>query len=113
MNTTSDREMKMTERTSRVRPVARVATGGLQALLPIETVGDHEPFKIVPISQCQGTVMSQDDAMTAKVKWATKAGYQVLTRNVPATFAPYNAVIRVSELGTEDKNRDYLAEITD
>ncbi len=113
MNTTRDWERTMTERASRGRPVVKAAPNGLQAMLQIESVGESEPFRIVPISQCQGTVMSVDDAMAGKVKWATKAGYRVLTRNVPASFAPYNAIIRISRLGTEDNNRDYLAVIVD
>jgi len=32
---------------------------------------------------------------------------------VPSNFAPFNAVIRISESGTEDRKRDYLAELTD
>lgn len=102
----------MTERASKVRPVTN-ATSGLQGLLLIESVGESEPFQIVPVDQCQGTVMSVDDAMATKVKWATKAGFRVLTRSVPASFAPYNAIIRVSRAGTEDQRRDYLAEIID
>ena len=83
----------------------------LQALQLIESVGDREPFQIVPVSHRYGTVMPANEVMAAKVRWALKAGYRVLTRNVPGTFAPYNAVIRVSEAGTEDQKRDYLASI--
>lgn len=102
----------MTERITRVQPTPK-ATSGLQGLLLIESVGESEPFRIVPVSQCQGTVMSADDAMATKVKWAMKAGFRVLTRSIPSSFAPYNAIIRVSRAGTEDQRRDYLAEIID
>jgi len=57
--------------------------------------------------------MSAEDLMAAKVRWAERAEYIVLTRTVPAEFAPYNAIIRVSEAGTEDRDRDYLAELHD
>lgn len=49
--------------------------------------------------------------MRAKVQWAERAQYTILTRDVPASFAPYNAVIRISERGTEDRQRDYLAQL--
>lgn len=87
--------------------------GPLRALMLIESVGDIEPFDIVPVSQCRGTAVTPEEAMATRVKWAHKAGYSVLTKDVPAQFAPYNAVIRVSESGTEDLNRDYLARIID
>ncbi len=77
----------------------------------IESVGAVEPFRIVPIAQCSGTAVGADEVMATKVKWARKAGYTIVTMNVPSTFAPYNAIIRISESGTEDQNRDYLAEI--
>lgn len=112
MNTTIEWETRMTERASKVRPMID-ASNGLQGLLLIESVGESEPFHIVPVAQCQGTAMSVDDVMATKVKWATKAGFRVLTRSVPAAFAPYNAIIRVSRAGTEDQRRDYLAEIVD
>lgn len=85
----------------------------LNALQPIQSVGDDEPFPIVPVSVSQGSVMPPEDVMAAKVRWAIRAGYSVLTTHVPPRFAPYNAVIRVSERGTEDRDRDYLAQIVD
>jgi hypothetical protein len=85
--------------------------GPLRALQPIETVGDGEPFTIVPIPQRLGGAVSPGDSMAAKVRWAERAEYTVLTRDVPASFAPYNAVIRISESGTEDRQRDYLAHL--
>jgi hypothetical protein len=57
--------------------------------------------------------MPAEEVMAAKVKWALKAGYTILTKNVPGKFAPFNSVIRVSEAGTEDQNRDYLARIAE
>jgi hypothetical protein len=86
-------------------------TGELRGLTLIESITEVEPFQIVPISQRCGTVVSAEDAMVGRVKWAERAGYTVLTRDVPHAFAPYNAVIRISERGTEDTKRDYLAEI--
>ena len=83
----------------------------LQALQLIESVGEIEPFRIVPVVHCLGTVVSPTEVMATKVKWANKAGYSVLTQSVPEEFAPYNAVIRVSETGTEDRDLDYLARI--
>jgi hypothetical protein len=85
----------------------------LQALQAIESVGDRQPFRIVVIAVREGTVMTAEELMTAKVRWACKAGYRVVTRTIPSLFAPYNAIIRVSEAGTEDSNRDYLAKIVD
>jgi hypothetical protein len=95
------------------RSSVAVGIGTLQALRLIESVGDLESLHIVPVSQRLGAVMTADEVMAAKVKWARKAGYSVLTQNVPVEFAPYNTVIRVSETGTEDHNRDYLAHIVD
>lgn len=87
-----------------------VISGALKRLMLIESVGETEPIQIVPVKQCQGTAMGADESAATKVKWAQKAGYRVVTRNVPDTFAPFNAVIRVSDRGTEDRQRDYLAE---
>lgn len=87
-----------------------VVTGALKRIMLIESVGETEPHDIVPVKQCQGTAMGADESAATKVKWAQKAGYRVVTRNIPDTFAPYNAVIRVSDRGTEDRQRDYLAE---
>jgi hypothetical protein len=83
--------------------------GPLQALQLIEPVGDSQPFRIVPIMQASGTAVSAAELMATKVRWAERASYIVLTEDVPASFAPYNAVIRVSAQGTEDNHRDYLA----
>jgi hypothetical protein len=83
--------------------------GPLRALQLIETVGDSRPFAIVPVMQALGSAMTPNDRMAAKVRWAEQATYAILTRDVPAAFAPYNTVIRVSERGTEDSQRDYLA----
>ncbi len=85
----------------------------LQGLQLIESVGDDEPFKIVPLFPPHGSVMSPEEVMAVRVKWAEKAGYSVLTEDVPYQFAPYNAIIRVSGAGTEDYNRDYLAHIAE
>ncbi len=94
-------------------PTSRESAGtaGLRSLQLIETVGDSEPFVIVPVSLRQGTAQAATEVMALKVKWAEKATYRVLTRSVPAQFAPYNAIIRISDIGTEDFRRDYLAEI--
>jgi hypothetical protein len=89
-----------------------VGQGSLRKLLLIESVGESEPFEIVPVRQCHGSAMTADESVAVKVRWAEKAGYRVLTRNVPDIFAPYNAVIHVSERGTEDRRLDYLAELT-
>lgn len=86
-----------------------VSAGPLRALQLIESVGDAGPFTIVPIMQALGSAMTPNDRMSAKVRWAEQATYAILTRDVPAAFAPYNTVIRVSERGTEDSQRDYLA----
>jgi hypothetical protein len=83
----------------------------LRALQLIETVGDARPVRIAPVVHAQGSVMNANDRMAAKVRWAEQANYAILTRDVPDSFAPYNAVIRVSESGTEDKQRDYLAQL--
>lgn len=85
--------------------------GPLRALQLIHTLGDSEPLAIVPVIQPLGTAVPPEDRMAAKVRWAERARYTVLTRNVPASFAPYNAVIRISERGTEDRQRDYLAHL--
>jgi hypothetical protein len=50
-----------------------------------------------------------DEMMSAKVAWANRAGYRILTRDIPSSLAPYNALIRVNEKGTEDRELDYLA----
>ena|ERR687885_509769 len=93
---------------SRVSPVP---IGPLRALQLIEPVGDAEPFDIVPIVQTLGSAVSPADRMAAKVRWAERVEYRILTQNVPASFAPYNAIIQVSERGTEDAQRDYLAHL--
>jgi hypothetical protein len=85
--------------------------GPLRALQLIETVGDVEPFEIHPVTQSSGSVVSAGEIMTARVKWANRAQYTVLTRNIPERFAPYNAIIRV--IGTEDYRVDYLAQLDD
>jgi hypothetical protein len=85
----------------------------LRGLQLIQSVGESEPFRIVPVFPPHGAVMSPEEVMAVRIKWAEKAGYSVLTNDVPGEFAPYNAVIRVSGAGTEDKNRDYLAQISD
>lgn len=91
------------------RPTTRVVPPDdpLRALLLIETVSAPEPYTIAVVPQCSGTAITAEEAMAARVKWATRARYAVLTRDVPAEFAPYNAIIRV--LGTEDRRTDYLA----
>lgn len=83
----------------------------LRKLLLIESIGTSAPFAIVPVKQCEGTAMPPQELADAKVQWARRAGYTVITRDVPEMFAPYNAVIRVSDRGTEDLQRDYLAEL--
>jgi hypothetical protein len=85
----------------------------LRGLQLIKSVGDSEPFRIVPLFPPHGAVMSPEEVMAVRIKWAEKAGYSVLTKDVPGEFSPYNAVIRVSGTGTEDKNRDYLAHIAE
>ncbi|MGH2447750.1 MAG: hypothetical protein ACRDFS_04000 [Chloroflexota bacterium] len=94
-----------------VEPTNRPA-GALCAIQLIETVGEREPFDIVPAaSRFSGNASSASDVMAAKVKWATKAGYVLLTTNVPKHCSPYTAIIRV--IGTEDYMRDYLARFTE
>jgi hypothetical protein len=83
----------------------------LLGLIQIEPVGDSPPFRIVLVAHQHGAIMSAEELMAAKVMWAARAGYCVLTQTVPTEFLPYNTVIRVSENGTEDRNRDYLAHI--
>lgn len=83
--------------------------GPLRALQLIESVEDAAPFTIVPIMQALGSAITPSDRMAAKVRWAENATYSIITRDVPAAFAPFNTVIRVSERGTEDSRRDYLA----
>jgi hypothetical protein len=85
--------------------------GTLLALRQIQSLGDSTPFRIVPVSLHQGSAMPVEELMAAKVRWAAKAGYSVLTQDVPLEFYPYNAVIRVDERGTEDRDLDYLARI--
>lgn len=91
------------------RDAPPISLGELRSVQCIETVSEDEPFAIVPIVQAVGTVVTPDDRMAAKVRWVERAGYTVLTLDVPVSFAPYNAVIRISERGTEDQQRDYLA----
>jgi hypothetical protein len=86
-----------------------VGPGTLVALRQIQPLGDRSPFRIVPVLHYQSTAMPAEDVMAAKVRWAAKAGYSVLTQSVPSEFHPYNALIRVDERGTEDHNLDYLA----
>jgi len=88
-----------------------IPMGPLRGLQLIETIGDAEPFKIVPIIQDLGSAVTPADRVAAKVRWAVRAQYTILTQDVPPSFAPYNAVIRVSRSGTEDKHRDYLAHL--
>lgn len=94
-----------------MRRTTPVPLGPLRALQLIETVGDSEPFAIIPVAHLLGTLVTPGDRMAAMVRWAERIGYSVLSREVPASFGPYNAVIRVSERGTEDRQRDYLAHL--
>jgi hypothetical protein len=91
------------------RGIPPMEMGPLRALQLIETVSDFEPFDIVPVREAFGTVMTPEDRMIAKVRWAERVQYTVLTRDIPLSYAPYNAVIRMS--GTEDRQRDYLAHL--
>lgn len=93
------------------RDATPTPTGPLRSLQLIETVSTAEPFHIVPVVVSMGTVSVAADSMAAKVRWAERAEYTVLTLDVPPAFAPYNAVIRVSDRGTEDMQRDYLAHL--
>ena len=85
--------------------------GPLRALQLIETVSEADQSPIGPIMQRSGSAVSPKDAMDARVKWANRVRYVVLTRDVPEQFAPYNAIIRV--LDTEDYRADYLATLVD
>jgi len=85
----------------------------LKSLQPIKTVETLSPLTIVPAPLSHGLVSTDDELMVKKVEWANRAGFEVLTRDVPASFAPFNAVIRISERGTEDADRDYLAVLDD
>jgi hypothetical protein len=85
----------------------------LQSLQLIETVAADTSSQIIPIRQITGSASTDGEVMARKIQWANKAGFSVVTHDVPSTFAPYNAVIRISESGTEDRKRDYLAELTD
>jgi hypothetical protein len=93
------------------RRATELTTGELRALRPVETVTGPEPFDIVPIVEAEGHVVPAEDRMAARVRWAERAKYTILTRGVPASFAPYNALIRIQEDGTEDRERDYLAQL--
>lgn len=92
-------------------PPVTVPEGPLRALILIETVEEQEPFAIRPVSEPTGSASTPAEAMAARVKWANRARYTILTRDVPPQFAPYNAIIRV--LGTEDRRVDYLATLMD
>lgn len=85
--------------------------GALVALKPIESIDVNQPFTITPSLVRYGSVQTSTELMASRVLWAQRATYEVLTREVPPEFAPYNAIIRISERGTEDQNRDYLAQI--
>ncbi|HCG03220.1 MAG TPA: hypothetical protein DEV93_22115 [Chloroflexi bacterium] len=85
----------------------------LQSLVLIETVAPDTATQIVPIRQITGSASTDGEVMARKIQWANKAGFSVVTHDVPSNFAPFNAVIRISESGTEDRKRDYLAELTD
>lgn len=85
----------------------------LQSLLLIETVAPDTTTEIIPIRQITGSASTDGEVMARKIQWANKAGFDIVTHDVPSTFAPYNAVIRISASGTEDRNRDYLAQLGD
>jgi hypothetical protein len=88
-------------------------TQNLQSLQLIETVAAEGETNIRPIRQITGSASTDGEVMARKIQWANKAGYEVVSVNVPSTFAPYNAVIRIDAGGTEDRNRDYLAQLGD
>ena len=92
-------------------PPGTQAAGLLRALQLIETVPEGGPWTITVVVQRSGSALSPEEAMGARVEWANRVRYQVVTRDVPKQFAPYNAVIRV--LGTEDYRADYLAILFD
>jgi hypothetical protein len=85
----------------------------LKSLRPIKTVETLSPLTIIPAPLSRGLASTDDELMDRKVDWAIRAGFGVLTRDVPASFAPFNAVIRISARGTEDADRDYLAVLDD
>jgi hypothetical protein len=85
----------------------------LTSLKQINTVSTLSPLRIEFTAHARGVASTDDELMARKVLWAHKAGFDVLTTDVPASFAPFNAVIRISHLGTEDFNRDYLAVLLD
>jgi hypothetical protein len=85
----------------------------LKSLQPIKTVLTLSPLTIVPAPLSRGLASTDDELMVRKVDWAIRAGFEVLTRDVPASFAPFNAVIRINDRGTEDADRDYLAVLDD
>jgi hypothetical protein len=92
------------------RPVQRpVSESGLQSLVPIETLDDRPQGTIVVRNVTQGPWHEDEELMAQRVQWANRATFTVLDCAVPPSFAPYNAVIRISEAGTEDRQRDYLA----
>lgn len=65
----------------------------------------------MPIAE--GSALSRDEMMNRKIEWATRAEFEVLSTDVPKSYAPFNAVIRIKASGTEDNLRDYLAELRD
>ena len=91
--------------------VKRGTPSPLRALQPIETFDIERSDAIVPIVEVCGTAVPAEERMAARVHWAERAGYAVVETVVPVSFRPYNAVIRVSEKGTEDRQRDYLAHL--
>lgn len=87
--------------------------GSLHALRLIETLSSTDDLRIVPVPIAEGSALSHDEMMTRKIEWATRAEFEVLSTDVPESYAPFNAVIRIKASGTEDNLRDYLAELRD
>ena len=99
----------MTTQSSRSAQREILPDTGLVALVPIETVDELEEGGIIARVICRGPLSEDEEFMSRRVQWANRATFTVLSREVPGSFAPYNAVIRISAAGTEDIQLDYLA----
>jgi hypothetical protein len=102
----------VTTQTSRTTQREILPDTGLIALVPIETVDEAIEGGIIARPICRGPLSEDEEFMSRRVQWANRATFTVLDCEVPGSFAPYNAVIRISAAGTEDIHLDYLAVLT-
>ncbi|HZS93988.1 MAG TPA: hypothetical protein VFA78_04265, partial [Chloroflexota bacterium] len=63
------------------------------------------------IEPYRGSVVVQTREDAPNPFWVELNGYEVVTRDIPPEFAPFNAVVRVRPPSEEGEVLDFLAEL--